>query len=139
MQTATTSILATAPAYAVLPAENIDRARRFYEETLGLPVQDYPEARQFVVQAGSGTRVMFYERERTTAQHTTLGFQVDDLTRAMSELRARGVTFEEYDLPGLKTSNGVARMGDTYAAWFADTEGNIISLAQIGMRGQMGY
>lgn len=124
--------LASAPAYAVLPAESIDRARAFYRDVLGLPLQDYPEARQFIAQAGSGTRVLVYERPRTTAEQTTLGFQVPQLDKTMAELRERGVRFEEYDQPGLKTVNGVAQMGNTYAAWFRDSEGNIISLAQMG-------
>lgn len=121
--------LAMAPASAVLPAEDLDRARAFYRDVLGLSIKDYPEDRQFVAEAGSGTHFMVYERARTTAQHTTLGFEVDDLMQTVEELRSRGVRFEEYDMPGIKTENGIARMGDgSMVAWFTDTEGNIISV-----------
>jgi len=126
----TVSRLATSPAYAVLPAEDIHRAHRFYEETLGLEVES-PSATELYVSAGSGTKFMIYERARTKAEHTVMTFLVDDLKAAMSDLVSRGVKFEEYDLPYLKTVGGIAESPTELAAWFTDTEGNIINLAQM--------
>lgn len=65
-----------------------------------------------------------------TAQHTLGGFIVSDLEAAMADLRAKGVTFEEYDMPGLKTVNGIAELEGERGAWFKDPEGNILSIFQ---------
>jgi hypothetical protein len=64
--------------------------------------------------------------------HTQLGLQVPDVRAAVAELRSRGVVFEDYDFPGLKTVDGVAELGDITAAWFKDTEGNIVGVVNIG-------
>lgn len=130
MTTATLSKLSTAPAYPVLPAEDLERARRFYAETLGLPIEDMGDG-QFIATAGSGTRILVYARPRTTAEHTVVTFVVDDLHAVMADLAGRGVVFEEYDLPGLKTVDGVATMGTELGAWFVDSEGNILNIAQM--------
>ena len=65
-----------------------------------------------------------------TAQHTLGAFMVADVEAAVAELRGKGVRFEEYDLPGLKTVNGIAELGGTRGAWFKDPEGNILSVVQ---------
>jgi len=130
MTTETKSLLSTAPAYPVLPAEDLERARSFYAEMLGLPIEDMGDG-QFIVTAGSGTRILVYARPRTTAEHTVLTFVVDDLHAVMADLKGRGVVFEEYDLPGLKTVDGVAALGEELAAWFVDSEGNILNVAQM--------
>ena len=123
--------ISTAHAYPVLPAEDQRRARAFYHDTLGFDVVDMPEAHQFLLHAGDGTGMVVYERARTKAEHTVATFVVDDLPATMAELRSRGVSFEEYDLPGLKTVNGVASLPGEESAWFTDTEGNIISLGHM--------
>ncbi|MHB1341862.1 MAG: VOC family protein [Coriobacteriia bacterium] len=130
MTTTTLSRLSTAPASAVLPAEDLERARTFYTETLGLPVIDMP-GDQFMISAGAGTRVLVYHRPRTVAEHTVLTFIVDDIHATMSDLMSRSVVFEDYDLPDLKTVDGVAESETEHAAWFRDTEGNIINIAQM--------
>ena len=130
MTTATTTRLAASPVYAVLPAEDVERARHFYAEVMGLEVTSTSDSDYFLVHAGAGTQFMVYTRARTVAEHTVAGFEVDDLGAVMAELRGRGVTFEEYDLPGLRTVDGVAEMPDSRSAWFADTEGNIIAITQ---------
>lgn len=130
MTTATTTRLATAPAYAVLPAEDIARAKSFYHDTLGLEVESVPTG-EFYVHAGQGTRILVYERARTVAEHTVLSFLVEDLHAVMDELRSRGVVFEEYDIPGLTTIGGIAESDYELGAWFTDPEGNIISIAQV--------
>lgn len=103
----------------------------FYHDTLGFEVEDMPEAHQFMIHAGGGTGVVVYERSHTKAEHTVATFLVDDLPGTMEELRSRGVTFEEYDLPGLKTVNGIATLPGEESAWFTDPDGNIISLAHM--------
>ena len=120
-----------AQAYPVLPAEELGRARTFYHDILGFDVVDMPEARQFVLRAGDGTGAVVYETARTKAEHTVATFVVSDLSATMDELRSRGIEFEEYDLPGLKTINGVAELPGEESAWFTDTEGNVISLAHM--------
>ncbi len=123
--------LSTAPATTTLPAENLDRAARYYEETLGLEVErraDMPEG--FLVHAGKGSTLFLYERGRATAENTAVTFEVDDLEGVADELRSHGVKFEEYDFPGLKTVNGIAARDVDKAAWFRDTEDNILCIHQ---------
>ena len=124
------SILADAPVSAGLPASDIERARAFYEGTLGLPiVQDSEDALTFG--CGNGTMLFVYPSQFAgTNQATAAGWQVGDIEAAMKELRSKGVTFEEYDLPGLRTVDGIATLGPTKSSWFKDTEGNILALVQ---------
>jgi len=125
--TRVTTRLSTAPAATTLPAEDLKRARSYYEEKLGLETEtrdDMPEG--LFVHAGKGSLIFLYERARTTADNTALTFEVDDLEGTVSELRSRGVEFEEYDFPGLKTVDAIARRDADKAAWFKDSEGNIL-------------
>lgn len=73
---------------------------------------------------------MVYETKASAGSATQAGFTVDDFDATVTELRGRGVTFEEYDMPGLKTVNGVAETGGMKTAWFKDTEGNTIAVSQ---------
>jgi predicted enzyme related to lactoylglutathione lyase len=128
----TRSMLAAAPASAVLPAADAARAKDFYERVLGLEVEAAPAPGYFFVHAGEGTTFLVYETPLKPTEATTLGFVVKDLLPVMSELRDRGVKFEEYDLPGMKTANGVADFGPMgRGAWIKDTEGNILSINQM--------
>ena len=119
--------LSTAPAATTLPAEDLKRARSFYEEKLGLEIEtrsNMPEG--IFVHAGKGTTLFLYQRGRATAQNTAVTFEVDDLEATVSELRAHGVQLEDYDFPELKTVNGIAARDADRAAWFKDSEGNIL-------------
>jgi len=120
--------LSTAPAATTLPAEDLKRARSFYEEKLGLETEtrdDMPEG--LFVRAGKGSLIFLYERGRATAENTAVTFEVDDLEGTVSELRSRGVRFEDYDSPnGPQTVDGIATRGADKAAWFKDSEGNIL-------------
>ena len=126
--------LSNAPAVAVLRAEDLGRARKFYSEKLGLAENTaLSDAGMAFFSAGGGTTFTIYARPGIPAPaNTTLAFPVsaDAFDATAEELRSRGVMFEEYDLPdmGLKTVNGVAEMGGTKSAWFKDSEGNIINL-----------
>jgi catechol 2,3-dioxygenase-like lactoylglutathione lyase family enzyme len=123
----TTTRLSTAQATTTLPAEDLKRARSFYEERLGLETElrdDMPEG--LFVHAGKGSLIILYQRGRATAENTALTFEVDDLEATVSDLRAHGVELEEYDFPGLKTVGGIATREVDRAAWFKDSEGNIL-------------
>ena len=114
---------------AILPVVDLERARKFYEEKLGLKPKEV-NATDILYECGQGTMLYLYQRSQTKADHTAAGFSVDNLETQMDELRSRGVIFEEYDFPGLKTENGVAMMGRIKSAWFRDTEDNILALTQ---------
>jgi predicted enzyme related to lactoylglutathione lyase len=115
---------------AMLPVVDMGRARKFYEDTLQLPKPRVGPNGEALFEV-SGERFALYPRSTPTrADHTALSFEVDDLDGEMKSLRTRGVRFEDYDMPGLKTTNGVAEREDERAAWFRDPEGNILCLHQ---------
>ena len=116
-----------------LPAVDLKRARKFYEEKLGLKVVMEDPSPGIMLQAGQGTMMYVYQRAATKADHTVASFKVDNIEAEMKELKGKGVKFEDYDLPkmGIKTVNGIATMGNMKFSWFKDTEGNILSLAQM--------
>ncbi len=128
-------MLTNAPVHAILPAVDLSRAQKFYEEKLGLKaVRVFPDSAPGVLfQAGEDTKLTIYKRAATKAEHTVAGFIVADVEAEVKELRAKGVVFQELDIPsmGLKTVNGVATMGSIKGAWFTDTEGNILSVTNI--------
>lgn len=115
----------------VLPASDLARARAFYRDKLGLEPENPEASDNLMYKCGNGTGFLLYETPNAgTAKNTQLGFQSTDLDRDMADLRERGVVFEEYDMPGLKTENGVATLPDgERGAWFLDSEGNILSIA----------
>jgi len=123
-------MLTHSKAIAMLPVVGMERAPKFYEETLGLPRPEVRPSGEARYEAGE-TRFALYPRATPTrADHTALSFEVDDLAAEMRSLRGRGVRFEEYDLPGLKTVEGVCVLGSERAAWFRDPDGNILCLHQ---------
>jgi catechol 2,3-dioxygenase-like lactoylglutathione lyase family enzyme len=120
-----------------LPARDLNRARRFYSEKLGLePFEERPGGLRY--RSGNGFFVLFESRGEASGSHTQMGWEVADIEAAVTALRARGVVFEEYDLPGLKTVNGIAEIAGNYpskgvgekGAWFKDSEGNLIGIGQ---------
>lgn len=115
---------------ATIPASDLGRARRFYEEKLGLTPDSEDEA-GLRYRSGSSRFDLYPSAYAGTAQHTIAGWYVDDVRAAIAELRERGVVFEEYDLPGVKTVDRIADLGGELAAWFKDSEGNILSVAQL--------
>jgi len=116
-----------------LPAVDLKRARKFYEEKLGLKVVMEDPSPGMMLQAGQGTMMYVYQRAATKADHTVAAFKVDNVEAEVKALKSKGVKFEEYDLPkmGIKTVNGIATMGNMKSAWFKDTEGNILALNQM--------
>lgn len=124
-------MLVDAPVYAAIPAADLDRAKRFYRDTLGLAASVEDEGG--VRFDSGGTHFFVYPSAESAgrAAHTLESWIVDDLDAEMKELRARGIAFEEYDLPGIKTVDGVAEMGDVRGAWFKDSEGNILGVTEM--------
>jgi catechol 2,3-dioxygenase-like lactoylglutathione lyase family enzyme len=120
-----------------LPAQDLDRARAFYSEKLGLePVE---EREGGLLYRCGGTEFALYESAgAASGDHTQMGFEVEDIEAVVAELRGRGVVFEEYDFPGLTTVNGIAEIEGNYpskgkgerGAWFQDSEGNMLGLGQ---------
>lgn len=112
----------------ILPVKDMARARRFYEAQLQLqPVGQKPDGK-FVYRCGGAEIALFPKPEGTKAEHTALSFKVADIGGAIRDLESRGVTFADYDLPGLKTVGHVCVLGSEKAAWFQDPEGNILCL-----------
>jgi len=122
-------MLENAPMTTILPVIDMQRARGFYEKKLGLkPVGLKPDGK-FVYATGSGAVLALFPKDGgTKADHTAISFQVRDIAAAIKALKAAGVTFEDYDFPGLKTVNHVCVLGAEKAAWFKDTEGNYLCL-----------
>lgn len=121
-------MLNTRHAYATIPAADFTRAKSWYREKLGLtPKRDDEIGAMYELDSGSSF-LLYPTQFAGTAQNTVMGFRSNDVAADVTALRAKGVVFEEYDLPGLKTTNGIARMGPNKAAWFKDSEGNILAL-----------
>ena len=113
-----------------IPAQDLERARAFYAEKLGLtPRSEGPIGLRFRLANGTRFR-LFRSGGKASGMHTQMAIMVDDLVAAVTELRARGVQFEDYDSPGLKTIDGIADVGYAKAAWFKDSEGNLLGIAQ---------
>jgi len=123
-------MLSQLEAAAVLPARDLQRAKSFYKDKLGLEPAEEREG-ELRYRTPAGTAVLMYETENAgTAKNTALLWMTPDVQAEVDRLRQAGVVFEEYDLPGLKTENGIASSDQERAAWFKDSEGNILCVAQ---------
>ena len=117
-------------ARATLPAQDLGRARTFYEGKLGLKaVEESPDG-GVVYDAGATRFLVFPSRGKASGDHTQIGFQVEDITVAVRDLKDKGVVFEEYNFPDFKTEDSILSFGDDKTAWFKDTEGNLLGLVQ---------
>jgi catechol 2,3-dioxygenase-like lactoylglutathione lyase family enzyme len=121
---------------AIVPVSDIEAAVEFYNGALGLQLNerrdDLPTNREAELSAGSGNLLLYESVGAGQSRHTVAGFRVDDLDAVVARLRTRGVAFEEYDLPDLKTVDGIASVGDVRAAWCKDPDGNILAIESIG-------
>ena len=117
--------------HCTLPAQDLGRARRFYSEKLGLEPAEEDMGGLFYDVAGGTRFFLFQTGGRPSGTHTQMGFRTDDIKSVVAELQGRGVQFEEYDLPSLKTVNGVATRGNVSSAWLKDSEGNLLGIVQI--------
>ena len=113
-----------------VPVSDVARARRFYEDKVGLkPKEEY--AGGVIYECGNGSWFFMYRSAGAgTSKASTAFWAVDDVAAEVKELKARGVVFEEYDMPGLKTVNSIATGGGAKTAWFKDSEGNILAISQ---------
>ncbi len=127
-------MLSTAPVSPTIPVVDLERAKAFYIDKLGLKlVGENPGGA--TVEAGDGSMILLFPRaEATKAEHTVAGFYVADVEAEVAALRAKGIVFEDIDMPGLKTENGIAHIGPSTAAWFKDTEGNIIGVGDVARK-----
>jgi predicted enzyme related to lactoylglutathione lyase len=118
------------PMYAYIPAKDMARARQFYEEKVGLkPSQETNGG--VVYEFGKGTACFLYPTPNAgTSQASQAFWSVADVDREIEVLKARGVVFEDYDMPGERSAAGAVTAGGAKAAWFKDSEGNIMALIQ---------
>jgi catechol 2,3-dioxygenase-like lactoylglutathione lyase family enzyme len=120
-----------------LPAQDLERARAYYSEKLGLdPVEVREGGLRYV--CGGGEFALFESAGAPSGEHTQMSWEVEDIEATVRDLRARGVEFEEYDVPGLRTVDGIADIEGNYpskgtgerGAWFRDSEGNVLGIGQ---------
>ena len=123
-------MLQDAPMFAYIPATDVARAREFYEGTLGFKPRS-ETAGGVIYECGGQTACFLYATPNAgTSQASQAFWQVDDVDQEIAELKARGVVFENYPMPGLKSASGAVIAGGAKAAWFKDTEGNILAIVQ---------
>jgi catechol 2,3-dioxygenase-like lactoylglutathione lyase family enzyme len=122
---------------ARLPAQDLERARAFYSEKLGLePIEERPGG--LLYRCGGCDFALFESAGAPSGDHTQMAWEVEDIEAVVAELRGRGVEFEEYDAPGLTTVDAIAEVAGNYpskgvverAAWFRDSEGNVLGIGQ---------
>ena len=120
-----------------LPARDLNRARKFYLDKLDMePIEQRPGGLRY--RSGNSFFVLFESAGEASGSHTQMGWEVEDIDSTVAVLKARGVVFEEYNLPGLETINGIAEIAGNYpsrgvgerGAWFKDSEGNLLGIGQ---------
>jgi predicted enzyme related to lactoylglutathione lyase len=121
------SMLTQAPVTTILPVKDMDRARNFYEKKLELEPRGFAADGNYLFGCGGNAQIALITKpEGTKAEHTALSFEVTGIERVIAQLEARGVVFEDYDFPNLKTVDHVCVLGSDKAAWFKDSEGNYL-------------
>jgi catechol 2,3-dioxygenase-like lactoylglutathione lyase family enzyme len=133
MLSAEVRMLSDRPIHAALPATDMERARRFYAERLGLtPEIEFPDG---IFYRCAGTRfLVFPSQGASSGTHTQMTWHTDDIHATVSTLKARGVVFDEIDTPELKTVDSVATIDKSKGAWFKDSEGNVLALGQFDVQ-----
>jgi catechol 2,3-dioxygenase-like lactoylglutathione lyase family enzyme len=123
-------MLSECPVHTALPATDLERAKRFYADKLGLtPESEGPDGHFY--RCGGGARfLVFPSRGTASGTHTQMTWNTTAIEATVAELKARGVVFEDYDTPEVKTINSVATLGQSKGAWFKDSEGNMLALGQ---------
>lgn len=125
-------MLSDARFQTALPCNNLQRAKAFYADRLGLtPASEDPAGAWY--EGRDGTRfILFPSSGSASGSHSQMGFMVTDLDAEVAGLKQRGVQFEEYDFPGFDKATGIADLGGTRSAWFKDSEGNLLGLVEQG-------
>ena len=124
-------MLSKARVHATLQAQDLARARSFYESVLGFAPASVAPGGVFYEVDGGARFLLFPSSGRASGGHTQIGFTVDDIEAEVSALRAKGVTFESYDMPQFDAATSIATFPATRSAWFKDTEGNLLGIAQM--------
>ena len=123
-------MLQNSPMYAYIPARDVARARQFYEGKLGFKPRAEIEG-GVVYESGKGTACFLYPTPNAGSSRASQAYwKVEDIEREVADLRKRGVKFEDYDMPGMKRDGEIYSGGGARAAWFKDSEGNILALIQ---------
>jgi len=125
-------MLTKATTTTMLPVSDMDRAARFYADTLGLHQKATGADGSRIFDAGNGDAIGLLASEAgAQSKRTVLSFEVSDIAGEVRELEGRGVRFADYDLPDLKTVDHIAAMGGEKAAWFSDPDGNILCVHEV--------
>jgi catechol 2,3-dioxygenase-like lactoylglutathione lyase family enzyme len=123
-------MLSDYPVFPILLSTDLAASRAFYHDTLGLEVATESEDR-IVLRCGGGTLlVISHSTVGTSDTQTQMGWRVPDIRAALADLRDRGVRIEDYEAPDPVTTDGVADMGHSWAAWFLDPSRNVLSVVQ---------
>ena len=113
----------------MLPVTDVDRARTFYTDSLGLDFTGTNDEGSAMYALEGGATLMLLPRPGSTpSESTAMSFEVDDVAAEITELESHGVVFEDYDLPELTTVDHIAVMGSEKAAWFKDPDGHVLCL-----------
>ena len=124
-------MLADHPVFPILLARDLEASRRFYGETLGLELIREDEDDRLVFRCGNGTQIAVTKSTVGTSDtQTQMAWRVPDIHAALDDLRARGVRIEEYQAPDPVTTNGIADMGHSWAAWFIDPDRNVLAVVE---------
>ena len=119
------------PVFPILLSTDLDASRSFYHHTLGLEILREDSGDRIVFRAGAGTQlVLTLSTSGTSDAQTQMAWRVPDIRSALVDLRARGVRIEEYQAPNPVTTNGIADMGHSWAAWFVDPSRNVLAVVQ---------
>ncbi|MGH3881324.1 MAG: VOC family protein [Actinophytocola sp.] len=125
-------MLAKSTTTTMLPVTDVERAARFYADQLGLHERAVAADGSRIFDTGNGNAIGLLPADPgAQSGRTTLSFEVSDIRGEMRELERRGVAFADYDLPGLRTVDHIAELGNEKAAWFSDTEGNILCIHEV--------
>jgi catechol 2,3-dioxygenase-like lactoylglutathione lyase family enzyme len=126
-------MLTDSPVVAVVAVSDLDAARSFYTDTLGLTPSGIDEPGGVLYDCGGGTRLLVYQSGFAGKNEATVAsWQVQDLEGEIAALEAKGIMFEEYDIPGIDRNGVIHQTGGIRAAWFKDPEGNILNLVARG-------
>lgn len=128
-------MLTQARIVAIVPVSDVEEAVRFYGDTLGLTLKerrsDLPENQEAEFEGADGSLLAYESVGAGQSRHTVAGFRVANIEEVVAALTERGVVFEDYDLPDLKTESGIATVGDVRAAWCRDPDGNILAVESV--------
>jgi catechol 2,3-dioxygenase-like lactoylglutathione lyase family enzyme len=124
-------MLADHPVFPILLSTDLDATRAFYRDTLGLEILREDAGDRIIFRCGAGTQLaVTLSTVGTAATQTQMAWRVPDIRAALVDLRDRGVRIEEYATPDPVTTDGIADMGHSWAAWFLDPSGNVLAVVQ---------